>query len=33
VISWHAGLAADLETESSAPVVYLDDLRGHIEKE
>ena len=33
VIAWHAGLAADLEAESSAPVVYLDDLRGQIEKQ
>lgn len=32
VIAWRAGLAADLEAESSAPVVYLDDLREQIEK-
>ena len=33
VIAWRAGLAADLEAESSAPVVYLDDLRDQIEKQ
>jgi uncharacterized LabA/DUF88 family protein len=31
VISWRAGLSSDLEAESSAPVVYLDDLRNQIE--
>jgi len=33
VIAWRAGLSSDLEGESSAPVVYLDDLRGQIEKQ
>ncbi|HKP13696.1 MAG TPA: NYN domain-containing protein [Blastocatellia bacterium] len=33
VISWRAGLSGDLETESSAPVIYLDDLRQQIEKQ
>jgi uncharacterized LabA/DUF88 family protein len=33
VISWRAGLSNDLEAESSAPVVYLDDLRKQLEKQ
>ncbi len=33
VISWRAGLSNDLEAESSAPVVYLDDLRKQVEKQ
>ena len=30
VASWRSGLSDELETESSAPVIYLDDLRKEI---
>lgn len=30
VVSWRSGLSSDLETESSAPVIYLDELRDKI---
>ncbi|HEY9231452.1 MAG TPA: NYN domain-containing protein [Blastocatellia bacterium] len=32
VIAWRAGLSNDLDAESSAPVVYLNDLREKVEK-
>ena len=32
VVSWKSGLSNDLETESSAPVVYLDDLQSEISR-
>ena len=32
VISWRAGLSNDLEAESSAPVVYFNDIKDHILK-
>jgi uncharacterized LabA/DUF88 family protein len=32
VISWRAGLSGEMEAESSAPVIYLDNLKDHIEK-
>ncbi len=32
IISWREGLSDDLAAESSAPVVYLDDLKGQMSK-
>lgn len=32
VVSWRCGLSDDLEMESSAPVIYLDDLRDKISR-
>jgi uncharacterized LabA/DUF88 family protein len=32
VVSWRSGLSSDLETESSAPVLYLDDLEKEISR-
>jgi uncharacterized LabA/DUF88 family protein len=31
VVSWRSGLSNELEMESSAPVMYLDDLRDELE--
>jgi uncharacterized LabA/DUF88 family protein len=32
VISWRAGLSDAMEAESSAPIIYLDNLKDHIQK-
>lgn len=32
IISWRDGLSDDLASESSAPVVYINDLRGAVER-
>lgn len=32
VVSWRKGLSNDLETESSAPVIYLDDLKDEVSR-
>lgn len=32
VVSWRASLSRDLGVESSAPVVYLDDIRADLER-
>lgn len=32
VISWRSGLSDAMEAESSAPVLYLDNLKKHIER-
>jgi uncharacterized LabA/DUF88 family protein len=32
IVSWRNALSGDLRSESSAPVVYLDDLRQQIER-
>jgi uncharacterized LabA/DUF88 family protein len=32
IISWKSGLSSELATESSSPVVFLDDMRQSLEK-
>lgn len=32
IISWREGLSDDLAAESSAPVIYLNDLKGHVSR-
>lgn len=32
VIAWRSGLSNELAAESSAPIVYLDDIKSQIEK-